>query len=578
MVFQALLTPQALLGGAAGFLGGSVMAPISRVVSHSTNNIWPNEVLDVGSMIRLSWTHPHLFNRLEADQRLQGYSSEKIQDFLRASIRWPTVDEILQLVLLGKVSPDEPYSFVDAEGTSRTVSLQQLFNAAQVPVELQTLFTQLRERPLPLGSSIGLFRRFGEYLDITDQAGQVDLGRDPIGGKYFEQFRESKRAEGYENFDPALLFDAFRQYPGVPDLIRFAVREVYTPEIRTRFELDGDLPNEYLIESRKAGLNLDDAKRYWAAHWNLPSITQGFEMFQRRIIDENDLKLLLRSQDVMPFWRDRLIQLSYRVKRLVDIDRFYEQRVIPRIDPDNLTPDTPLIKEFMFRGYSFPDARDRAIWVDRTRPDPGTEAVIKAATRNYEKGFIDDEEYESILDELILPKSTKEFLLTAGKVNREQKRLETTIKRLKPLLLDGIITEERFITELQAFNLSSLSIRNLIEEIEGERGEKAVGLTESQVLRLYKGGYLKNVKEGIDLLIRSGRTQRAAEILIKEADDDLRTGANVIPFDDMKGFYSTGRVTAELFTDYLQAKGMPEYAINAYLDLLKPDTGKGFGL
>lgn len=576
MVWQALLTPQSLLAGGAGFLGGSIMAPVQRLVSHSTNNIWPNEVIDIGSAVRLCWTHPHFYNRVSADQRLQGYSDEKFQDFLRASIRWPTVEEILQLIVLGKISPDEPFIFTDAEGITRTLPLEHLWNGAQVPKELQELFVKLRERPLPLGTSVGLFRRFGDYLDITDQPGQTDYGRDPIGGKYFERFAEASKAEGYDHYDPSVLFDAFRQYPGVADLIRFAVREVYTPEIRDRFRLLDDFPEDFRTEARKAGLAPDDTERYWAAHWDLPSITQGFEMFQRRIITEDELKLLLRAQDVMPFWREKLIQLSYRVLRLVDIDRFYEQRVIPRIDPDNLNPDTPLVREFMNRGYNFENARDRAIWVDRTRPDPGTEATIKAATRNYEKGFLDDSEYESVLDELILPASTKEFILTAGKVNREQKRLETTIKRLKPLLLDGTITEERFITELQAFNLSSLSIRQLIEEIEGERGEKAKGLTEAQILRLYKGNYIKTKQEALDLLMRSGRTRRAAEALVIEADDDRRTGANIIPFDDMKGFYSKGRVTEVQFRDYLEAKGFPEFAIQAYLDELKPEASTGF--
>lgn len=576
MVWQALLTPQSLLAGGAGFLGGSIMAPVQRLVSHSTNNVWPNEVLDIGSAIRLCWTHPQFYNRISADQRLQGYSDEKFQDFLRASIRWPTVDEILQLIVLGKISPEEPFVFTDTNGIVRTLPLEHLWNGAQVPKELQELFTKLRERPLPLGTTVGLFRRFGDYLDITDQQGQTDFGRDPIGGKYFENFAESTKAEGYDRFDPSVLFDAFRQYPGVPDLIRFAVREVYTPEIRDRFRLTEDYPDDFRKEARKAGLSPEDSERYWASHWDLPSITQGFEMFQRRIITEDDLKLLLRAQDVMPFWRDKLIQLSYRVLRLVDIDRFYEQRVIPRIDPDNLTPDTPLIREFMNRGYNFENARDRAIWVDRTRPDPGTEATIKAATRNYEKGFIDDSEYESILDELILPASTKEFIVVAGKVNREQKRLETTIKRLKPLLLDGSITEERFITELQAFNLSSISIRQLIEEIEGERGETAKGLSEAQILRLYKGNYIKTKQEALDLLMRAGRTRRAAEVLVIEADDDRRTGADTIPFDDMKGFYSKGRVTEVQFRDYLEAKGFPEFAIQAYLDELKPEETRGF--
>ncbi|MEM2990153.1 MAG: hypothetical protein QXQ02_03110, partial [Halobacteria archaeon] len=70
-------------------------------------------------------------------------------------------------------------------------------------------------------------------------------------------------------------------FPTPSDLIRFAVREVYTPEIAEQYGLYQDIPPEYINEAYKAGLPEEQAKRYWAAHWELPSMTEGFAMLHR---------------------------------------------------------------------------------------------------------------------------------------------------------------------------------------------------------------------------------------------------------------------------------------------------------
>lgn len=116
-------------------------------------------------------------------------------------------------------------------------------------------------------------------------------------------------------------------YPTPQDLVRMAVREVYTPEVVSKFGLNEDLPTEFIEAGYKAGLSEEFSKQYWASHWELPSAGQGFEMFQRDIIEEDDLTLLLKSLDVMPYWRDKMKQLQYNVITRVDIRRLYKTGV-----------------------------------------------------------------------------------------------------------------------------------------------------------------------------------------------------------------------------------------------------------
>ena len=107
-----------------------------------------------------------------------------------------------------------------------------------------------------------------------------------------------------------------------------AVREVFTPEVAAKFGQFEDFPPNFADFAGQQGISEEWAQRYWAAHWALPSPQQGFEMLQRRIpgtdkkiIDREELNLLLRALDVMPFWREKLTNIAYRPITRVDIRR-----------------------------------------------------------------------------------------------------------------------------------------------------------------------------------------------------------------------------------------------------------------
>ena len=116
--------------------------------------------------------------------------------------------------------------------------------------------------------------------------------------------------------------------PGTSDLVTMAVREVFTPEVAERFGQFDDFPEAFKDWAAKQGLSEFWAKNIWAAHWGLPSVQMGYEMLHRGIINEDDLKMLLRAQDVMPFWRDRLIAMSYANYTRVDIRRMHSMEIL----------------------------------------------------------------------------------------------------------------------------------------------------------------------------------------------------------------------------------------------------------
>ena len=135
-------------------------------------------------------------------------------------------------------------------------------------------------------------------------------------------------AQGYPVDDIPKIMELFNIIPGIQDLILMAVREAFSPEIAERFGQYQDYPPELTEWAGKQGLTEEWAKRYWASHWGLPGAQLGFEMLHRGIISMTDLKLLLRAQDVMPFWRDKMVSVAYTPYTRVDVRRMHKAGVL----------------------------------------------------------------------------------------------------------------------------------------------------------------------------------------------------------------------------------------------------------
>jgi len=89
-------------------------------------------------------------------------------------------------------------------------------------------------------------------------------------------------------------------------------------------------PTSFAENAAKIGLSDEWSRNYWAAHWTLPSIMQGFTMMHRRVISQADLQMLLKAQDIMPFWRDKLVDISFNPLTRVDVRRMHDTGVLNR--------------------------------------------------------------------------------------------------------------------------------------------------------------------------------------------------------------------------------------------------------
>lgn len=169
-------------------------------------------------------------------------------------------------------------------------------------------------------------------------------------------------------------------FPTPQDLVRFGVRDVYSPQVIEQYGTDQDYPTNLDNEAIKAGLTPDIARQYWRAHWELPSPTQVYDLFHRKKLTKEEVGLYLKTADYMPYWRDLLIELSYNNITRVDIRRMYSMGVLSREQ----------VKErYEFEGYSPDDAELLTQFTELASKHEDTNTPASLVISSYKAGTID---------------------------------------------------------------------------------------------------------------------------------------------------------------------------------------------
>jgi len=296
---------------------------------------------------------------------------------------------------------------------------------------------------------------------------------------------------GYQFEDIEQIKKLFLFIPGVQDLIRMAVREAFSPEIAEKFGQYQDFPAQLGEWGAKQGLSEDWAKAYWASHWDLPGANMGFEMLHRGIITEDELRLLLRALDVMPFWRDKLIQLSYIPFTRVDVRRMHKMGIIT---------DEELVTSYMDIGYAPDKAAKLAEFTIIYNREPEANEQTAADTRKAkDKDLTKGDILKGYHDSLLPVEVARQSLLDIGYsqeemeyyVNREdflieQEIVNTHLNNLHSAYVKGTIAYNQLVDLLGQLNLPTSQVESLLSLWGIEKSLKAAKPTKSELLGWWK--------------------------------------------------------------------------------------------
>jgi len=326
---------------------------------------------------------------------------------------------------------------------------------------------------------------------------------------------ERMRELGYTDQRSSEIIKTWKVIPGPQDLFFMVAKEAFEPDIYRTLGLDQEFPSEQIKWLEASGISEDWARKYWIAHWDQPSIGQGFEMLHRGVIDDPTLDMLFRAIEMPQFWRDKLTQIAYNPYTRVDTRRMHDLGVLT---------DEELIRSYMDQGYDSEKALKMANFTIRFNAEGNAQLTRSAILESYSEDLLSHSEAMDLLTEQDYSTDLAAYYLELENFRRDKKLRDQHIDNLREQLLLNQLTPSRVRDELNKLGL---------------RGEKINSLMETWELDRYKY-------------------------------------ASIPSKSDLDNFLAKNIITEGQYRDYMERHGFSETMITWYLqDLAQPPAIKG---
>ena len=284
-------------------------------------------------------------------------------------------------------------------------------------------------------------------------------------------------AQGYEDESIEQLTKLYKVIPPINDLVRMAVREAFTPNIVSEYQLHSDLPPDFVKWAQTKGLDDFWTKAYWAAHWELPSLTMAFEMYHRGVITQEEIMLLMRTQDIMPYWRDKILEISHTPFTRVDVRRMYAAGILDKGAVFTAYKDIGYDDEKAEKMTDF-----TVKWTQETEKDLTKGEILDG----YKKGIISESDALYLIGRLGYDENECEFYIVRAQYDLEKKTKELSLTNIRKFYLKGILSLNETLSRLGALNLPADEIKFLIQDWDIEKEDKTKSFPLAELHKLFK--------------------------------------------------------------------------------------------
>ncbi|GAH91795.1 unnamed protein product [marine sediment metagenome] len=295
------------------------------------------------------------------------------------------------------------------------------------------------------------------YLDaVLTKPASIDLmayhlRKDPSLSTLEQELKKIGIHPNYTDVYKTLAY----QIPPVADIITMAVREAFTPTIAAKFGQYQDFPPDLEKYAGQKGLSKEWAERYWAAHWALPSPQQGFQMLHRGVIDRTELDMLLRAQDVMPYWRDKLTAIAYRPLTRVDVRRMYKQGVLN---------EREVFESYQDQGYDDENAERMAEFTVKQTLASLSKFTSSDIIKAFSNRMIDRSTAISLLRDIDIRPEDANYIVSTAEYKRQWEFTDDQISGIRNLYKKRIYDENQTRDKLTKLNLPADQIDVLMQQ------------------------------------------------------------------------------------------------------------------
>jgi len=255
------------------------------------------------------------------------------------------------------------------------------------------------------------------------------------------------------------------------------VREAFTPNIISEYQLHGDLPPDFVKWAKTKGLDEFWTKAYWAAHWELPSLTMAFEMYHRGVITQEEIMLLMRTQDIMPYWRDKILKISHNPFTRVDVRRMYAAGVLEK---------GAVFTAYKDIGYDDEKAEKMTDFTVKWTQEKERDLTKGEIVDGFKKGIIGESDAVYLLGRLGYDENECEFYIVRAQYDNDQKTKTLSLANIRKFYLKGILPLNETLSKLGTLNLPAGEINLLIQDWDIEREDKTKSFPLAELHKLFK--------------------------------------------------------------------------------------------
>jgi len=309
-----------------------------------------------------------------------------------------------------------------------------------------------------------------------------------------------------QEFEQNWIYRASEAMPSVSDIVRFMVRDADDNTVAERYGTDAQLDKKYGPQlqswAKGQGITDDVMKYYWRSHWEIPSNTALFEMLHRLrpnrtgegltggiTVNSTDIKDALVVNDVLPFWAERLMEISYKPLTRTDAQRAY---FIDALSENELKDS------YLDLGYNEGNA-DRLVRftnqlkAKRKQTTGGTEKV-PAVIKYYKNWLIGATEATQRLRNSGLSETAAKEALQIANVQRKNDSQIKCIAGVKSQYKRYIIDDIEARRDLTDLGVALENVGPLVNNWKCERASKPKELSAGQVCSAYQNNLINDVE------------------------------------------------------------------------------------
>lgn len=360
---------------------------------------------------------------------------------------------------------------------------------------------------------------------------------------------------GYTDTRIKEIVQTWEVIPGPGDLFTMVAKEAFEPDMYSQLGLDKEFPVEQVNWLKKQGISEYWAKKYWYAHWEQPSIGQGFEMLHRGVIDNKTLDLLFRAVEIPSFWRDKLTKIAYNPYTRVDTRRMHAEGVLT---------DQELITSYLDQGYDSEKALKMAQFTVKYNASHEKELTRSTILSAYKKGLIDRGDVIRLLTDQDYSPDLAEYYATYTDFQIEEETQDILFDNIKESYLLNAYSTAEAKNKLNSMGIKANKVDAIIANWSIEKYKYELLPTKSELTDFLLRGVISE-DQFRQIMSRHGYTAASVNWYLEAIALPRTSTASRPSKAELARFYKKKIITEDEYRTEMKNHGYSDIYINYYL-------------